>query len=91
MRRVVKILKKKHFYFLITVYPLLFLIAGKMEGLFYDYFNKGLYYGYTAAAISLLVAVFALLEIFKRVQGYELQGDKLRMRRREGVKIDEFD
>ncbi|MCL2514173.1 MAG: hypothetical protein FWF08_09735 [Oscillospiraceae bacterium] len=89
MKRLIKILKKKHLYFIIIVYPLLVYLAGSTERLLYDVFNTGLYYGFIAALVSVIIVLFTIVEIIKRIQGYELQGDKLKMRKREGIHIED--
>jgi len=91
MKRIIKLFKKKHFYFLIIVYPLLAYCAGFSERVFYDFFNTGPYYGYIVSLIAAVIVLFTVLEIIKRVQGYELQGDKLKMRQREGLHVEKVE
>jgi len=90
MRKIIKVLKKKELYFVIIVYPLLAYCAGFIQNIFYKYANANLYYGMFAALISIIIVLLTAFEIFKRIQGYELQGDKLKMRQREGLNVEDF-
>jgi len=90
MKRIIKMLKRKQFLFIIIVYPLLFYCAGRIEKLFHDAANSSLCYGAAAYLFSAIAVLFTVFEVFKRIQGYELQGDKLKMRQREGINVEDI-
>lgn len=48
-------------------------------------------YGLITFAISLIIIGCTLLEIISRLMKHELQGDKLKIREREGIRIEEHD
>lgn len=89
--RVKTLLRQPQFYFVISVYPLMLFVAGFLRRHFISWvIARANYYGFIMFAVSILVVALAALEIATKLYAYNLQGDKLRMRQREGIEIEEL-
>ena len=88
--KIKNILTSKRLYFIVIIYPLLIILSRFIMNNFAEHTNASNYYGYIMLVISALIVALALIEIIKRLVGYQLQGDKLKMRQREGINMNEF-
>lgn len=88
MKKILKILKKRELYFTLIIYPLSVLFAKFLNKNFNSLANANYtYYGFLSFTISVVVVVLVVAEIFMKLHSYGLQGDKLKIRQREGINI----
>ncbi|QIB69807.1 hypothetical protein Ami103574_10950 [Aminipila butyrica] len=80
--------KRRELYFVIIVYPAFLYLTHVCELLFSSWANKNYnYYGFTALLVMLLIIIFVFLEVFTKLYGNGIQGDKLKIREKEGLSI----
>lgn len=89
-KQIMALIKRKTFLFCITAYPLLIflaLIISKKK----DWINLyPEYYGATVLLICSFVILCFSLEVLIKTFTYRMQGDKLKLRQREGIHITEI-
>ena len=88
----IRLLKRREFWFCMLVYPALFLAARWLKtGILYDVSSSyPLYYGLAIFVISIMVVIFTLLEVVSRLWGHGLQGRKLHIRTDAGVDFEDL-
>lgn len=90
-KQILYAMKRKELYFIITVYPFFFYLTGwiKLNAMKWIGGNIN-YYGFISLSVMFLILLFAFLEISVKFYGYGIQGDKLKIREKEGISIKEF-
>lgn len=85
-----RFLKRRTFWFSVTVYPVLFFASRAYEKAMMPLATKyPMQYGLITLSISLIIIGCTVLEIISRLLKHELQGEKLKIREREGIRIEE--
>ena len=81
-------LKKREFWFTIIIYPSLYFIAKFILSLLNrPVSDNPAYFGFITFFIFLIIIVSSVIEIITRKFKHELQGEKLKLREREGVDV----
>lgn len=85
-----RFLKRREFWFAVTVYPSLWFASRIAVTLLMPIATKyPMQYGLITFSISLIIIGCTILEIISRLMKHELQGEKLKIREREGIHIEE--
>jgi len=84
------LLKRKEFIFTVVAYPLLFFCAKVLlkKGAWLKTYPE--YYSAAALLICSLIILTFSLEFLSRIFTYRVQGDKLKLRQQEGIRISEI-
>ncbi len=85
-----RLTKKRTFWFVIIGYPVMAIGAKVFESFLMPVANKyPLQYGLIVFSLSLIIVGCTILEVISRLMKHELQGEKLKIREREGINIEE--
>lgn len=85
-----RLIKRRLFWFVILGYPLTGICAQLVVSFFMPIVLKyPLQYGLITFSISVIIIGCTILEIISRLMKHELQGEKLKIREREGISIEE--
>lgn len=85
-----RLTKRRLFWFVILGYPLTGICARLVVPFFMPIVLKyPLQYGLITFSISVIIIGCTILEIISRLMKHELQGEKLKIREREGISIEE--
>lgn len=85
-----RFLKRREFWFAVTVYPGLWFASKAIESALMPVATKyPIQYGLITFSISVIIIGCTILEIVSRLMKHELQGEKLKIREREGIHIEE--
>ena len=86
--RIWSTIKKREFWFVVTIYPALYYLARFiLSVLKKPVTDNPVYFGFITFFVFLIIIVSSVLEIITRKFKHELQGEKLRIREREGVDV----
>lgn len=89
--KIIRTLKRRELYVILIAYPAFFILINKFFSNLKPLIEKNLnYYGWTSFLFFSIVVVLFAIEIVSKLYGYGLQGDKLRIREKEGVDIKEI-
>lgn len=87
-KRIMAILKRRELYFVIIVYPTFLHAAKLLKFKCNSWTNENYnYYGFTSLCVMVLILFLVVLEVSMKLYGYGIQGDKLKIREREGISI----
>lgn len=85
-----RLTKRRLFWFLLLGYPITGICSKLVVTLFIPITSKyPLQYGLITFSISVIIIGCTILEIISRLLKHELQGEKLKIREREGISIEE--
>lgn len=90
-KKIAALVKRKEFVFTVTAYPVLLFITMlivKYDGGWANAYPQ--YYSAMLLLISIFVILCFSLEILIKIFSYRVQGDKLKLRQREGINISEI-
>lgn len=86
--RVLLALKKREFLFITLVYPSMFFLAKWLLSVLKSPAKEHrIYFGPISFAVFALIIIISIAEIIQRKFKHELQGEKLKLREKEGVSL----
>ena len=89
-KKLKSILRRREFWFVVLVYPAMAICARMLTSALMPIATKyPMQYGMVTFTLSIIIIGCTVLEIISRLMKHELQGEKLKIREREGIRIEE--